>query len=202
MDTYITKNDLTKYIQKNTLSELTNGRKAMGGEPAVAGTDTIWQNLIPTALETVNGFTRHWYDMDKETRKVSLFDDNLNHLENERLYIVDGQTGENTLYLCIKDAPAATLITDTEFFEQKDDRNPILVEITCLLLIHNLSRRGNPRQIPEQRIFDYDNAISRLKEIQKGIVCLDIPTRENTAPNDAGQSFIHGSFNIETTDIY
>ena len=107
-----------------------------------------------------------------------------------------------TLYLCIQDAPAGTLLTDAAFFEPTDDRNKVVLEITVIFVIYNLSRRKNPRIIPEQRQLDYDNSITSLKDIQTGKIMLQIAEREDVAADDPGQQIVYGDFENESLDSY
>lgn len=198
---YILKQDIVAHLLGETLDELTGGRKAIGSTAASTGNDSVWKIQLPTSTEKMLGYTRHWYDMAKEVAPIYEFVVTEAHLAGVRLSgtEVDGIV---PLYVCLIDAPANTLLTDTAFFEEKDTRNPVLIEIVALMVIYNISRRTNPRQIPEQRQVDYDRAIDMLKDIQKGRVQLDIIERENVTEDDAGQDIAFGSFEGLTQQVY
>lgn len=202
---YILKQDIEKFLYSETITELTGGKKAIGSTPATSGNDEVWKSNLPTAIEHVKGYCRHWYDMDTEMRDYVAYDNAVANTEGQR---VAGTAVDEVypLYLCIQDAPAGTLLTDTVYFTEVDDRNPVIVELTCLILIYNLSRRYNPRQIPEQRQIDYDRVMDQLKDIQKGRIQLNIAERTfaeaSDAYDDPGQSIAFGDFEDVTQDAY
>ena len=197
---YILRQDLVSNLNENTIDELTGGRKAISttpSTPAIDGDDNIWQSKIPSALEMMLGHTRHWYDMPTEISSIVEYDVAQTYTVGQRVAsTVDAQTNLRTLYVALQAVPAGTLLTNTAFFEQRDSRNPVLVEIVCHLIVYHISRRINPRQLPEQRILDYDNAMAMLKKIQRGEVDLDIPKRaaEDVETDDAGQRIAWGDF--------
>ena len=198
---YILKQDILKEIDSNTLDELTGGRKAIGSNPAVEGKDFIWEGNRKGAIDYMLGYTRHWYDMDTETRPIYEHNGVDTFSVGDRVAgALDGD-GVRPLYTCIADNTGESL-TDTNFFTLGDDRNNVLVEIVCILIIYNLSRRYNPRQIPEQRQIDYDKVISDLEKIQKGRISLDIAERIDVTADDAGQELAYGDFEDVTQDSY
>lgn len=198
---YILRQDLVANLNENTILELTGGRKAITTTspvtPAIPGDDTIWQQKVPSALEMMLGHTRHWYDMPTEIASIFEYDIADTYNLGQRVAgPVDSQTNLRTLYIALQAVPPATALTNTAFFEERDNRNAVLVEIVCHLIVYHISRRSNPRQIPEQRIMDYDNAMMTLKKIQRGEVDLDIPKRnsEDVETDDAGQRIAWGDF--------
>lgn len=195
---FILKSDIVAQLRSETLIEITGGRQAIGQNPAVGGDDSIWQANVPVAAETVKGYIRHWYDAGTAMRSIFEYDNSENISLNTRIY----DTTAKKLYLCIQAAPAGTLLTDTDFFTETDDRNPVLVEITALLVIYNTQRRENPRQMPEQRQVDYDNSIARLKDIQRGTLDLDITTRTEIEPDDPGHAVAYGQFDDDIENDY
>lgn len=198
---YILKQDIINNLDSDTLIELTGGRKAIGDNPAVAGNDDIWQDLIPGATERVKGYSRHWYDMDTEMR--SYFEYNVGEAFTEGQRVSNaGGSGELDLYKCIQDAPIGTLLTDTDFFQPIDDRNQIILENTIVFIIYNLNRRKNPRQIPEQRQIDYDNAMDIMKDVQRGRITLEIAEREDVESDDPGHEISFGAFEVDPNEVY
>lgn len=202
---YILRQDLEKFLYSGTIEELTNGKKAIGSTPAVAGDDSVWQGNAPTAIEHVKGYSRQWYDMDTEMREIVAYDAGTANTEGQRVAGA-AVSGVRPLYICIQDAPAGTALTDTNYYTETDDRNPVVLEITCLIVIYNISRRYNPNQIPEQRQIDYDRATDQLKDIQKGRIQLDIAERvfeeDSDAYDDPGQNVAFGGFDDITQDDY
>lgn len=202
---YILKQDVLGYLDSNTLDELTGGKKAIGSGSATSGDDSVWERLAPNAKEFVKGYSRHWYDMDSEMASFYEYSASSAFEEGQRVASVEDTDGNRTLYVCVQDAVAGTSLTDTDFFAETDERNSVVLESCVLILIYNLSRRVNPRQVPEQRQIDYDRAIETLKDIQRGRIMLDIPQRtidEDDLASDAGQSVAYGDFEDVTQDDY
>ena len=198
---YVFKQDLLDFIDADALTELTGGRQAIGDNPAVAGTDKVWEDYAPKAIEKVKGYSRHWYDMDTEMRPYQEYANDEAFTVGQRVASV-AVSEVRTLYICIQDAPAGTAVTDTDFFTPTDDRNPIILENTVIFIIYNTHRRKNPRQIPEQRQIDYDNATDTMKEVQKGRITLEIAEREDVEGDDPGHEISYGNFEGDTLDVY
>ena len=198
---YILKQDLLAVIDGGTLDEWTGGKKAIGSTPAVIGNDAVWQATEPTSLEKVNGYCRHWYDMETETRSYFEYSVGEAFIEIQRVASAL-VSGKRTLYVCIQDAPAGTSLTDTDFFTEIDDRNPVLVEATATLITYNTGKRKNPRQLPEQRNIDYENTIKTLKDIQIGKVQLKIAQRVDILADDPGHQISYGDFDNVTQQDY
>lgn len=197
---YILKQDVLAVIDAGTLDELTGGKKAIGSNPAEPGFDSVWRVNEPTSLEKVNGYCRHWYDMDVETRPIFEYDVAEANILGQRVAgpVVDES---RKLYDCIQDAPAGTLLTDIAFFTENDDRNPVLVEATATLIVYTTSKRQNPRQLPEQRNIDYDNVMKTLRDIQTGKIQLNIAQREDVEDDDPGHQVAFGGFdNVSAQD--
>ena len=198
---YILKGDLLKEINADTLTELTGGKQAIGSNIAVAGNDSVWKNNVKGAVDYVQGYTRHWYDMEAELRSIKAFNLIDTFVSGDRIANTADSLGFQTIYKC-KLESTGNVITDTDFFEEYDDRENRLVEIVCIIIIYNLSRRYNPRQIPEQRQIDYDVAIKDLEKIQKGIISLNIAERSSVTSEDPGFEQIYGDFDNVTQDLY
>lgn len=197
---YILKSDLLNFIAEKTLDQLTGGKSAIGTTPATSGDDTKWQSLINPTVEQVKAYLRHWYDADKEMRSIETFVETDAHLINDRLVVLAvDENDDDTLYLCIQDAPAGTLITDTDYFEQIDDRNSFVLEITCILIIYKLHRKVNPREVPVQRMEDFTQATKDLKDIQRGNITLEIAERVDVEKDDPGHEIAYGEFEEDET---
>jgi hypothetical protein len=198
---YILKQDLLNEIDTDTLTELTGGRKAIGSTAATAGKDYIWEQCRKSSIEYAKGYTRHFYDIETEMRPYSDYSALTTYTVGQRIAGTADSNGIRPLYVCILESTGNAL-SNTTYFTEIDDRNSVLVEIVCILIVYNLSRRYNPRQIPEQRQIDFDRVVSDLKNIQNGKIMLDIAEREDVATDDAGQEFAHGDFDNVTQDSY
>ena len=200
--TYLFKQDIIDMLDAKTLNELTGGRQIIGDNPAVAGDDQLWIDNLPKSIEKIKGYSRHWYDMDTEMRNYFQYDAADAFTLGQRVASVEDGNGLRTLYVCIQDAPAATALTDADFFNPIDERNQVLLESTIMFLVYTLSRRLNPRQIPEQRQIDYDNSTDTMKDVQKGRIMLEIAEREEVEGDDAGHEISYGNFDDSNPDIY
>lgn len=200
---YILRQDILSFLYEGTLDELTGGKRAIGSNPASPGDDEVWKSAVPTSVERVKGYGRHWYDMDTEMR--SIFEYSASEAVTEGQRVADAENnGERALFVCIQDAPAGTLLTNSAYFAEKDDRNAVLVEITAKLIIYLTSVRLNPRQVPEQRQIDYDNAFQTLRDIQTGKMQLAIAERpdDEIEADDAGHQIAYGNFDNVTQASY
>lgn len=73
-----------------------------------------------------------------------------------------------------------------------DNRHPLIKKIAIDINLFHLHSRINPRNIPDLRQKNYDNAISWLKMIQRGdSIVIDLPIYD-TKP-DLGQIITYGS---------
>lgn len=199
---YILKQDILTFLGTDPLTQITGGRKEIGTQPAQEGDDVIWEKIVPAAIEIVKGYSRHWYDIDTEMREYYEYSVADAFTTGQRVASTEDVDENRTLYVCIQDAPPGTLLTDPLYFEEKDDRNAVLVEITATIIIYTTNKRLNPRQVPEQRILDYDNAIARLKDIQKGAIDLFIAQRTEVEPDDAGHQVAYGDWDNVDNAIY
>jgi hypothetical protein len=199
---YIIKQDITRFLAKDTLDEMTGGKRSIGSTPAVDGDDYIWQELRTTPTEMVKGYLRHWYDVETEFRPIYEYD------VAEAFEVGDRVAGSldtndiRPIYICILDAPAGTSLTNTTYYTATDDRNEVALQCAVTLNIYYLFTRNNPRQLPEQRIIDYDNTIKTLRDIQSGKITLDIAERSDVEADDPGQQWAYGDFDDVTQDSY
>lgn len=93
-------------------------------------------------------------------------------------------------YTCIQDAPAATALTDSAYFELGDPRNPILVMIVVDLMVYHFFSRLPQNQTPQKQIDRYEQALKKLKEIRKSIINPDLPLKvfDEEANNSAKET--------------
>lgn len=70
---------------------------------------------------------------------------------------------------------AGTLPTNTTFWTQGDNRSQQLVEILIDLTLYKIHGRISPRNIPEIRVKNHDDAIQWLKDVRKGDVTANLP---------------------------
>ena len=204
---YILRQDLVSYITSDTITELTGGRKAIGTSPAVAGNDRIWQDLAVSAVATAKSRIRTTqYDISEVFAPFYEYSSDEDYIAGMRVAGDEDADGIRMLYLCIQDAPAGTLLTDTAFFEKKngadDDRDPAIVRIICKIIIYDLSARHNPREIPEQRRLDYEEAQKELRDgIQMGHNQYAME-EDVITPDDPRQAFAWGTFDGIDQDVY
>lgn len=83
----------------------------------------------------------------------------------EKQIIVDASA---TAYTCITDAPSGTALSDLNYFEIKDRRNPLIAMIIVDLLAYHLFSKIPYNSIPEHIKDRYKEAIAKLKNIRSG----------------------------------
>lgn len=204
---YILRQDLTAYITSDTVTELTGGRKAIGTSPAVSGDDRIWQNLAVSAVAAAKSRIRTTqYDISEVFAPFYEYSADEGYTSGMRVAGAEDGDGIRPLYACIQDAPAGTLLSDTDFFVPKngadDDRDPAIVRIICKIIIYDLSARYNPREIPEQRRLDYEEAQKELRDgIQMGHNQYEME-EDVITPDDPRQAFAYGTFEGIDQDVY
>ena len=189
---YIVKGDLIAEINATNLEEL------------IEGDDNNWIKTEKKALEAAAAHTRHYYDTDTEFREVTLHDASKVYTENQRVYVID--SGEYKLYVALKDVPATTVITDETYWEQKDDRNALLVSIIVDKMIYSLTGRNRSGDSPGYWFDRNKDANAELVKIQKGITSLDIPlltyADDETEQEDPGQAISWGERSTADNNTY
>lgn len=186
---YLIKQDFESIISLDNLDRLTNSN------------DRVWQAAEKVALEEMKSYMRHRYDVAYEFRGIVLHDGALSYLEGDRVYIDDGSV--TTFYVALQDVPTNTLITDDIFWKEGDDRNQKLINICTIILLYENYTRLNGNDIPNWLAVRYDGndplqkggAIGYLKNIQKGVVSLDLRLLEDVESGDtqSGNRIAYGS---------
>ena len=70
-------------------------------------------------------------------------------------------------FTCIQDAPVGTALTDSNYFEEGEARNPLIVMIVVDIFAYHLFSRTGTNRIPQHIIDRYEMALKKLKEIRK-----------------------------------
>jgi hypothetical protein len=164
---FLVKDDYITLIRQDKLDQITEAD------------DTILSKALPAAQEEAAGFIRHRYDEDQVFKAVTeKADNNVSGVTTgDRFY----QTTTKLFYVATADG--GTVLTDTDFFDQVDDRNPKLVEVVVDILLYNIYSRINPKSVPTHRRIRYDGddpkqqggAYGWLKMVQKGTIEPNLP---------------------------
>lgn len=103
-----------------------------------------------------------------------------------QIVVDDTATG----FTCVADAPAGTLLTNDNFFEEKDGRSPIVAMIVVDILAYHLFSKISDNMIPRHIIDRYEQAIKKLKDIRikKMNPILPLTEVETNDPNTLTQS--------------
>ncbi len=91
---------------------------------------------------------------------------------------------------------------DEAYQEEGDKRNPLLVQLTVSIALYYLGMWLPHFMASDSREVLYENAIARLKDIQKGAFTPDLPqyTAEDAEGEDAGQPMRFGSMKRQRYD--
>lgn len=159
--------------------------------------DTIWQKALPKTIEDAKGYLRSRYDVTSifSTIQIETDDSDVTATINQRIY----QSTSEKFYYCIK-AATTQLLTNTTYFEERDDRNPKLVEVIVDMLIYNMMPRLNNIDIPVIRNERYDGnratvfsgAIGWLNKVNVGKIQPDLPLRYEGQQDQTGNKIISG----------
>jgi len=137
---------------------------------------TIITQCNRIAIAEAAGYLQTKYDLEKLFADPIEWSLGPEYTLGNRLYCFVGTPSTITFYTCIKDAPVDTAITNTEFFEEIDDRDQKLLEVIMSMSLFYIHKRLSPNNIPEFRINSYDgngnneimSAIKWLGLIQSG----------------------------------
>lgn len=184
---FLVKDDYLPLIKDDKLNQITDSD------------DSVLTKALPASQEEAAGFVRHRYDYDKVFKPVSEVTDNTvaDVLIGDRFY----QSTTKIHYVAITDGGVD--LTSTTDFEQKDDRNPKLVEVVIDIVLYNIHSRINPKSVPLHRRIRYDGddeqqrggALGYLKGVQKGTITPDLPVitdEEGETPQNT-QSVAYGT---------
>jgi len=183
---FLVKDDYTTLIRQDKLDQI------------IQTDDAILQKALPAAQEEAAGFIRHRYDEDKVFKTVTEVATNTvsGVTIGDRFY----QTTSKLFYVAT--AEGGTDLTDTNNFDQTDDRNPKLVEVVVDIVLYNLHSRINPKSVPTHRRIRYDGddpkqqggALGWLKMVQKGTIEPSLPAivDENGVSPQSSESLAYG----------
>lgn len=168
---FLVKDDYITLIREDRINEI------------LQSDDAILNRALPAAQEEAAGFIRHRYDETQVFKPVTSVADNTvaDVLAGDRFY----QTTDKKFYTALTDG--GTDLASTTDFENKDDRNPKLVEVVVDIVLYNIHSRINPKSVPTHRRIRYDGddpkqqggAMGWLKMVQKGTVTPDMPKIED-----------------------
>jgi len=130
------------------------------------------------AVQEAVAYLNFQYDTDT-IFDFSVFDFSISESYTENQIIVDAN---GVAYTCIQNAPVNTALSNAAFFEQRDDRNPIIVMIIVDLLAYHLFSKAPTNRIPQTVKDRYKEAIEKLKSIRNKKMNPFLPLKENDDP--------------------
>jgi hypothetical protein len=190
---YVVEKDYLSLIRQEQLDEILT-------TTTTTPTSEILEDVLEQSEEEVKQFLRHRFDVAVDMRdfQISATGAGVTAALNDRIY----QSQTQKFYICTAAATSESLV-DTNFFEEKDDRNQKLKQVTIDVLLYHLHSRINPRMVPDHRRIRYDgdgdikksmNAIRWLMMAQKGEIDLQNMTVRLDSEGeevDSGKSVIH-----------
>lgn len=103
---------------------------------------------------------------------LSILPPNLTQITSNDSSILD--TAESYALDEIKSYLSGRYNLETEFTKQGDARRKDLVRRVVAITMYLLHQRLTPRQIPETRVYDYEQTLSWLKKVNEGKLNLEI----------------------------
>lgn len=190
MGLFIQKQDFKQAIEIDALDGITDGE------------NDVWKRQLPATIEFVSSYIRHRYDVETIFKPLEKHTDQKTYLQGDRVFV------GAKLYNAISDIAIGIPITDTTFWEEKDTRNPMIVEVVLIMVLYNIYTRINGSEIPGWLQVMYDGGYERgvggklgwLKEIRKGTVDVDLPLLPNVESGE-DQSGNRISFGVATSAI-
>lgn len=138
------------------------------------------------AVSEAKSYLNFRYDTDIIFKhKVFDFDASADHKEGDII------TYEGIGYTCVQDKTAPIDLTDTNYFIEQDNRNPILVMIIVDLLAYHLFSKVGSNKITQTIIDRYEDAIKKLKNIRMQKMNPLLPLKvieEDQTPNPDAQT--------------
>lgn len=185
MGYYLQKQDFERYITETNLDGITET------------TDSIWQKMLSSVIETASSYMRFRYDTVKEFLPIETHVPADPYLINAR--VIDG----TDLYFAVQAVPGGTLLTNTAFWTKADSRNQAMIDVIVVMVLYSIYSRINGSEIPNWIQVLYDGGDSRqtagklgyLKDIRRGTVQIDISLLSDVedGTTQSGDSFAHGS---------
>jgi phage gp36-like protein len=90
---------------------------------------------------------------------------------------------------------------DQEYAKVGRERKSTLVNLICHIAIFNMHQKVSPRNIPETRGLNYEEAVRQLKEIEKGSLLSDLPKQADEEKQKGTGKPVYG-FSSYTNQIY
>lgn len=195
MSTFLQKSDFYPIISTSDLDDL------IGFDE---NNDDILNVEMANVVEDVSGYLRSRYNVDSIFTPILTYSAQTAYTEGQRLI------SNNVLYVCINDAVAGILITDTDYFTPIDNRNKKIIQVCVDICIYNLMSRLNNYDIPAHRKERYDGndpkqtggAIGWLKSVSKGLIQPDLPLIEANQTDQTGNIEMYGSAETSQTNNY
>lgn len=147
---FITDADLTTVINENQLAQI------------VAISQANRNRSEHYAINEAKSYLNFQYDTDKIFGYEAFDYSNSVDYKEGQIIIDSSAIG----YTCIQDATAGTALTDATYFEERDDRNPLIVMIAVDLLAYHLFSKTGANRIPQHIIDRYEQATKKLKDIR------------------------------------
>lgn len=80
--------------------------------------------------------------------------------------------------------PVEILPTNTTYWEQVDDRHPLVIQWMTDVTLYHIHSAIEPKNIPDLRVVRYKDCISTLKGIRDGLLSVDLPELEDQEVSD------------------
>ena len=165
MSEFIQKQDFKQSIELDSLDGLIDNE------------NDVWKRQLPATIEFISSYLRFRYDVDRIFRPLQKYDDTKEYKQYDRVFL------NGLIYNALEDAPVGTVLTDINFWEQKDNRNAAIVSVVLTVMLYNIYPRINGSEQPQWLQILYDGGDTRqmggkigwLKEIRKGTVDVDLP---------------------------
>lgn len=129
-------------------------------------------SAIDMAIGRASGYMNHRYDVDVIFRPVIDYDSIRSYKKGDR--VISGIT-RTKIYTALEDVLAGTSINDTDFWENKDNRDMSLVQCVIDWALFLFYHRTSGLNVPEFRVDAKDEAKEWFKQVQKGSIELNLP---------------------------
>ena len=179
---FLQDSDYLRQIKQNVLDQILNDDL------------TLLLEVEKSSILEMSGYIGIRYDREQIFAVINDYD-------NAISYSLDARVRYNgTLYYVIAEngtTPGALPDATPSEYSEGDTRNPLIVRMLIDMVLYQISKRTNPRNIPELRVDAYNEAKTMLVEINKGeVMGFDLPY--NTANATFSETIVTGNSNPNT----
>ena len=145
--------------------------------------ETAYDNSVDYSAGDFVSYEGNIYEVTTETPSAGILPTDTNYWTkrgaNKRYYTV------------IQDTIAGAYPYNTSYFTQADARHQLILTYTLSIAVYELFKKVQPTQVPDWIISSRDEAVSHLKDIQRGISTVILPVKTDADGIEEGHEITY-----------